>query len=144
MTCANKDNKLNEAKTCAMGSLDVIQKLSQSTETKSQLIPKVCCLAHVTNQCANKKLEGIKCNVKNKDGTSEEVVVSKHFQEIMDALSKDALELACADYKDHKTCNQKIPEAMAEMKQMVDAGNAKSSSKAVIRPLLKIAEKIAD
>lgn len=70
---------------CAVGSLDAITKLSESNDNRATLLPKICCLAHVSAECARAKLAGITCEDPTIDPKA-------HFEEVLASLSKDAME----------------------------------------------------
>jgi len=134
--CAKEQN-LAKGHKCAIGSLDALQKISESGDTKAAILPKVCCLAHVSTDCIREKLSKIQCS----DPTVKPL---EHFEEIMGTISKDAMDIACQDYKTMASCQAKIPNEIKEMKQMVDNGAESLGKRSLIKPLLEIAEKIAN
>lgn len=135
LQCATPE-RVKNGQTCAVGSLDAIEKLGQSTDNKSVLIPKMCCLAHISADCARQKLGEIKCE----DPTIKPL---EHFEEALNVLSKDAMELACEDYKTLAQCKAKIPEATAELQKIVNNGAQTFGSRSLIKPVLAVAEKVA-
>lgn len=135
LQCATPE-RVKKGQTCAVGSLDAIEKLSQSTESKAVLIPKMCCLAHVSADCARQKLGEIQC-------ADPSIKPLEHFEEALNVLSKDAMELACEDYKTLAQCQAKIPDATTEMKKIVNNGAATFGNRSLIKPLLAVAEKVA-
>lgn len=104
LQCATAE-KIKEGQKCAVGSLDAIEQLAQSSETRATLIPKMCCLAHVAADCARAKLGDVTCP----DPTIKPI---EYFEEAMNALSKDTLELACDDYKTKAACKAKVNSSM--------------------------------
>jgi len=128
---------VKSGQTCAVGSLDTIEKLSKSTDKKEKLIPKLCCLAHVTTDCVRRKVGDIKCEDKSVD-------VNAHMEEIINSMSKDALDIACNDYKTLKQCEASVPDVVAELKKTVETDNHLIGNRALIAPLLALAEKVAN
>jgi len=137
--CANSQgkDKVKETQKCVVGSLDSIQKLSSSGESKPQLVAKMCCLAHVAADCAREKIGTVTCP----DPTIKPL---DHFEEAMQSLSKDTMELACEDYKTMAQCQAKIPEAVAELKQNLANADTTLKGRQLIKPLIAVAEKVAN
>ena len=137
LQCVNKE-KMDQVQACTVGSLDVLKKLSESNEAKATLLPKMCCLAHVSGDCAKSRLSGITC-------ADPSTNPKKHIEEILGALQKDAMEIACEDYKTLAACEAKIPDAIAQLKASVNGNtNSMIGDRSLIQPLLKVAEKIAN
>lgn len=136
LECA-KEHNLQKDHKCAIGSLDVLQKISQSGDSKVVMLPKICCLSHVSTDCIRQKLNKIQC-------ADPTVKPLEHFEEVMATISKDAMDIACQDYKTMASCQAKIPNELKEMKEMLDNGSEKIGQRSLIKPLLEIAEKIAN
>jgi len=136
LSCATPD-RVKEGQQCAVGTLDAIQKLSESAANKTSLIPKVCCLAHVSSDCARQKLGKITCP----DPTIKPI---EHFEESMNALTRDTMDLACENYKTLASCEAQIPEEVAKLKEILKNAPYTFGSRSLIKPMLEIADKIAN
>ena len=135
--CVKQEN-VNAIQACTVGSLDVLKQLSESNEAKATLLPKMCCLSHVSAQCTSSKLSSVKC-------ADPSLNPKEHIEKALRALQEDAMEIACADYKNIAACEAKIPDAIAQMKASVHGNtDANIGDRSLIQPLLKVAEKIAD
>ena len=136
LKCASVD-KIKKGQTCAVGSMDAIEKLSKSDEGRAALLPKICCLAHVSAECGRKKLADVVCEDPTIDPKA-------HFEEMLATLSKDAMEIACDKYKNLQVCEAEIPAAVNELRAIVNTENNSIGQRSLIKPLLEIAKKVAN
>jgi len=134
--CTNEE-QIKKMQTCAVGSLDAVQQLAESSDTRGVLLPKMCCLSHVTAECVREKLGDIKC-------ADPDVNIKEHFNEVLATVSKDAMEIACEEYKTMASCQAKIPNEMTKLKQIVNTSNGSFGQRSLIKPLLQVAEKVAN
>lgn len=80
------DDKLNEVKAASAGSIMQLQKLANSADDKATLLPKVCCLTHVSVQATSERLAGVQC-------PGSTVTPQQHFEQLFKSLNRDAMEI---------------------------------------------------
>lgn len=83
--CVDK-KKVDEIQACTVGSLDVLRSLAESNEGRVTLLPKMCCLAHVTSECTSNKLSGLQCEDKS-------INPKEHIEQVLRALQEGLLNL---------------------------------------------------
>jgi len=130
------ENKLTEIRAASAGTLQQLQKLANSADDKATLLPKVCCLSHVSVQATSQRLEGVQC-------PGSTITPQQHFEQLFKSLNRDAMELSCGDYKSLMDCEAKVPAVVAELKSGVESNKDTMSNLSILDAALKLSDKIA-
>lgn len=137
LKCAG-DDTLKSLHKCAGQTLNVLEYLAgDSASSAKQLVPQMCCMAHLTRECFEHELKS-KCTGPNAPS------IKDHFSQLVSAISKDVIELACDDVRNMKQCEQRLPQEMAKLRQVAARPAGDLNSRVLVAPVIKIGEKVVD
>ena len=137
LKCLDKP-KLDRIKACGFGTRHVIHQLVDGNESRETFVPKLCCLALISEDCLRSRLANTNCE-------DPSVNPNNYTEIVLGPLQSSFMDPTCKDYKSMAACEAKIAEETAKMKAAVLSNtNLGIGDRSVLQPLIEAAERMVN
>jgi len=109
LRCANDDAILG-VKSCMGQTMNLLDYMANKKLDNQQLMSQMCCVMQMSRKCLTSKAKSV-CDNKS-------ISVTDHFNNLIDSLSKDGVDMVCDAYKSWEQCEQKMPAEMQTLQQI--------------------------